>query len=325
MMQLLDWHQPQWHQLMESVAQSRLPHAMLFAGPEGVGKSEFANLLAARLLCLSPVELLPCGNCKSCFLIQAGTHPDWAQLGREDDSKFIKVDQIRELVDFTSKTAQMSGFKVVTIKEADTMNIASANALLKTLEEPSAETVIVLISGRPSNLSATVRSRCQTIRFPIPSTIQSMRWLASHTDQPEDALASLLHVAGGAPFKALDLMRHNWLLVRREWLGYLASIRMGQESPLTIADKAVSVFKEDLGRFLREWLNWTQSWMLALNVPELADEDARETMAFMQPRASANCLSLWHDRLLESIKVLGSNPNPQLLFEDLLLFWSQLK
>lgn len=324
-MQLLEWHHAQWHQIMEGLSHNRLPHAMLMAGPEGVGKNDFAKMLAARLLCLQPVNNFPCEQCKSCLLIQAGTHPDWAQLGREDDSRFIKVDQIRDLVDFASKTAQMNGFKVVSIVEADTMNIASANALLKTLEEPSADTVMLLISNRPSSLSATVRSRCQTIRFPIPSTEQSMRWLSSHTDQPTDALEALLVVAGGAPFKALDLMKRNWLMVRRDWLRNLANIRIGKEDPLAVADKAVPAFKEDLGRALREWLSWTQSWMLALASADQADEDARESLAMMQGRVCANSLSLWHDKLLEAIKMLVSNPNPQLLFESLLLYWAQLK
>ncbi|HET8707879.1 MAG TPA: DNA polymerase III subunit delta' [Pseudomonadales bacterium] len=325
MMQLLEWHQSQWQQIMDGVSQSRLPHAMLLAGPEGVGKNAFAKLLATRLLFLQPVDSLPCGQCKSCLLIQAGTHPDWVQLGREDDSKFIKVDQIRELVDFAAKTAQMNGFKVASILEADTMNIASANALLKTLEEPSADTVILLISSRSSSLSATVRSRCQTIRFPIPTSAQSLKWLQTQTDQPLDALEALLGVAGGAPFKALDLMQRNWLMVRRDWLRNLAQVRIGKDDPLPIADKAVAAFKEDLSRALREWLSWTQSWMVALAAPAQADEDARDSLAIMRARVDANLLSQWHDKLLETIKQLVSNPNPQLLFESLLLFWAQSK
>jgi len=325
MTQLLEWQQPQWQQIMEGVRRSRLPHAMLLAGAEGVGKLEFARLLAARLLCLQPVADGPCGQCKSCLLIQAGTHPDWLQLNREEGSKFILVDQIRGLVDFASKTAQMNGFKVVTLAQADNMNTAAANALLKTLEEPSSDTVILLTSSRPSSLSATVRSRCQSIRFPIPEREQALRWLRNQTDQPEDALEALLQVAGGAPFKALALMNKNWLLLRQSWLQQLAEVRAGRTDPLLAADKAVAAFKEDVSQALREWVSWTQDWMRALACPDQADDDARGSLALMQGRIDANVLSAWHDRLLEAVKGLGSNPNPQLLFESLLLVWSRLK
>ena len=168
------WQQSLWQQL---AGRSQHAHAYLLHGPAGIGKRALAERLMARLLCLSPSGLDACGSCKSCHLLAAGTHPDNFVLEPEEADKPIKVDQVRELVDFVVQTAQLGGRKVVLLEPAEAMNLNAANALLKSLEEPSGNTVLLLISHQPSRLLPTIKSRCVQQACPLPSEAMSLAWL----------------------------------------------------------------------------------------------------------------------------------------------------
>ena len=138
-----------------------------------------ADNLVALLLCQHPAGGRACGQCKGCQLLAAGTHPDFFLLEPEEPEKPIRVDQVRELVDFVVQTAQLGGRKVVLLEPAEAMNLNSANALLKSLEEPSGDTVLLLISHQPSRLLPTIKSRCVQQACPQPSAEQSRAYLAS--------------------------------------------------------------------------------------------------------------------------------------------------
>ncbi|MFG1488548.1 DNA polymerase III subunit delta', partial [Oceanospirillum sp. HFRX-1_2] len=129
------WQQEYWNQLIGQHRSGRLPHALLLAGEEGIGKYHLARAMAAYLLCRQPAETA-CGECASCALFHAGTHPDLMEVMPESEGKQIKIEQIRKLQTFANKTAQQGGFRVVVLQPADAMNINAANALLKNLEEP---------------------------------------------------------------------------------------------------------------------------------------------------------------------------------------------
>lgn len=111
-----------------------------------------AERLMARLLCQQPQGLDACGGCKACMLLKAGSHPDNFVLEPEEADKPIKVDQVRELVAFVVQTAQLGGRKVVLIEPVEAMNVNASNALLKSLEEPSGDTVLLLVTHQPSRL-----------------------------------------------------------------------------------------------------------------------------------------------------------------------------
>jgi DNA polymerase-3 subunit delta' len=111
-------------------------------------------------------------------LLKAGSHPDNFVLEPEEADKPIKVDQVRELVAFVVQTAQLGGRKVVLIEPVEAMNVNASNALLKSLEEPSGDTVLLLVSHQPSRLLPTIKSRCQQVACPQPSLAQSQAWLA---------------------------------------------------------------------------------------------------------------------------------------------------
>ncbi|MFO7642692.1 MAG: DNA polymerase III subunit delta', partial [Candidatus Competibacteraceae bacterium] len=162
----LPWHEPLWRQFQQSRAAGRLPHALLLAGPAGLGKLAFAKRLARALLCETPdVEGDACGRCRSCRLFQAGSHPDYRMEQPVEEGKAIRIDPIRELCGFLGFTAQYGGYKIALLEPADRLNLNAANSLLKTLEEPPGDCLLLLVTAHPARLPATVRSRCQKVSF----------------------------------------------------------------------------------------------------------------------------------------------------------------
>lgn len=161
---MIFYDEPQWHYLNKRWQANNLPHAMLLTGQSHLDKSLFAFNFAKYLFCTNKTKTF-CGDCRSCQLIQAESHPDIYHLQPEEKGKAIRIDQIRELIVQLNQTAQQNSYKIAIISPADSLNQAAANALLKTLEEPSANTIIFLISEQISLLPATIRSRCQIIKF----------------------------------------------------------------------------------------------------------------------------------------------------------------
>lgn len=155
-------NQTQFYLLQQAFQQDRLSHAYLLSGIAGLGKTEFAKQFAQFLLCDTNNN---CGNCRSCKQMQANTHPDFIFIAPEEKNHSIKIDQIRELGEKLSRTAHHSGYQVVVISPADAMPVQAANALLKTLEEPTGKVIIFLVDNQKSILPATIMSRCQKIFF----------------------------------------------------------------------------------------------------------------------------------------------------------------
>ena len=211
MAEIYPWQQPLWQQL---AGRSQHAHAYLLHGPSGIGKRALAERLMAYLLCQSPSGLDACGNCKSCHLLAAGTHPDNFVLEPEEADKPIKVDQVRELVDFVVQTAQLGGRKVVLLEPAEAMNLNAANALLKSLEEPPANTLFFLMAHSPGRLLPTIRSRCRILRLRALDDADLTRALnAIGAELPEDEARRrlLLDQAGGSVRDALMLTRFSGL------------------------------------------------------------------------------------------------------------------
>jgi DNA polymerase-3 subunit delta' len=201
----------------------RLPHALLFHGRPGIGKLHLAQILAQSLLCENRAEEgLACGACPACTWFASGNHPDFrlvqpeallpaqedaeaaefVEEGKKKASRQIKIDQIRGLGDFLNVGSHRNGHRVVLIHPAESMNPGSANALLKSLEEPSPGVVFLLVSHQPSRLLATVRSRCHALALSLPPRELSLRWLQ---EQGSKATPAALAFAGDAPLEAAAL------------------------------------------------------------------------------------------------------------------------
>jgi DNA polymerase-3 subunit delta' len=203
----LPWLKPETEALSAELDAGRLGHAPMLLGPPGSGKRALGEWLAQRILCLEPVQGEPCGRCRSCTLIQSGTHPDLFRLGLQEERSEIVVDQVREFIASLGLTPSIGSRRVGLIEPADRLNRNAANALLKTLEEPSNEVWIVLVTDHQERLPITVLSRCQqrAIRSPEPELARD--WLAARTSQTDPQRCSIaLELADGAP-----LLAEQWL------------------------------------------------------------------------------------------------------------------
>lgn len=251
----LPWHEPLWVELTGLVQQQRLPHALLLAGPRGVGKRAFARALAAFVLCERRTTQA-CGSCRSCEQFLAATQPNFHVLQPEVDEKTgrqkreIVIGQVRALIGRLVLTSHYGQAKLAVIEPADALNVASANALLKTIEEPPPGTHLLLISEQPQALLATVRSRCRKVRFGVPPPAQAQEWLAqSHPHDAEVALAA----ARGAPILAREWIEAREFERRREWQDAVHGLAQGKRDPLAVA---AGVAREDADTFLEWLLGW---------------------------------------------------------------------
>jgi len=241
-MTLAPWHADAWRLLAERRARGTLPHALLLCGPAGLGKRTFADAFAAALLCQQPRDDgTACGSCRACLLLAAGSHPDLVRTGLElrDDGKprtEITIDQIRALGARLALTAQFGGHQVALIDPADLLNHAAANALLKTLEEPTPATVIVLVADQPARLPATIRSRCQRIDLHAPPLQQAQQWLLAQGIEARTAQAAL-DAAGGNPGRALGWIRSGSMAVRDEVAADLRGLHSGVKSAVEVANR----------------------------------------------------------------------------------------
>lgn len=261
----LPWHEDLWQQLQQRRASGRLPHALLLTGPAGLGKVVFAHRLAQGLLCESPdTEGNACGDCRACHLFQAGSHPDYTVIHPEEEhkstednsskkkSKVIKIDQIRDFCAFLGYTSQYGGYKIVLLEPADRLHINAANSLLKTLEEPPGNSLLLLVTAQPARLPATVRSRCQVIRFNPPSSEVAVPWLASRLSGKLEP-AVLLGVANGAPLEALAYADSERWHRRQELMVSYEQAIVGQIDPIRAAETWV---QGDLTENLRWLISW---------------------------------------------------------------------
>ena len=165
----LPWHRDITEGIASLDQQKQLPHAIMLSGGKGLGAGQLAEDLAALILCMRPVDHRACGECKACHLFAAGSHNDFVRLCPEEEGKLIKVDAVREMVEFITESSMRGGHKVAIINPVESMNINGANALLKTLEEPTPRTLIILVTHQPGAILATIRSRCQAIPVAVPS------------------------------------------------------------------------------------------------------------------------------------------------------------
>ena len=243
----LPWHDPQWRRMERGIRSGRVPHALLLRGASGRGKAMFAGRLAASLLCGS--DAAPCGECASCRLCAAGSHPDRIEVGLAPDRREIVVDQIRALIDSVGLTARFGRWKVVIVDPAGAMNRHAANTLLKTLEEPPGAAVFILVSSNHAQLFPTIRSRCQRIDFPVPDPAIALEWLRGRVPEPEAALA----LARGAPIGAVE-MTDGGLLAVRSTLDHDLDEILADGDPVTVAARWKELGRETVTRWLADIL-----------------------------------------------------------------------
>ncbi len=236
MAELLPWHRSQWSGFAEARRQGRSPHALLLQGRAGLGKQRFGALLIQSELCeRRGSDGLPCTECRGCRQFMAGSHPDLREIAVESGRMAVRVEQIRALIEFLDLTSQYQGLKIALLPSADRLNAQAANALLKTLEEPAPGSLIVLITDAPIRLPATLRSRCQSIRFWTPDRHLAQAWLQDTAAVDEGVAALALSQGGGSPLTALGLLRPDARAERADLVDGIMEVAHGRSDPLSVA------------------------------------------------------------------------------------------
>jgi DNA polymerase-3 subunit delta' len=299
----LPWQARDWSHLNQQLANRQLPHALLLVGNEYTGKARLAMALSRLLLCHQSSGGLNCGHCHACQLSASGNHGDFRWLQPEEKSRVIKIDQVRSVVEFSNKTAGLGQRKVVVIAPADSMNVNAANALLKSLEEPAADTYLLLVCHRLHSLPATVRSRCQIVKLAVPDGQQCLAWLDQITRERAQS-EHLLALADGRPLLAERLFADDagdaLAKLRLALQGLLTGRVSVPEAGALFAATSVEEFLEHLAAELQGLLRRSQGQQLTSR----------------QGRAA---FVLWDEILrLQRAVGAGANPNRQLIVDSLL-------
>jgi DNA polymerase III subunit delta' len=334
MKELYPWQHDLWQRWVG--LRTRMPHAILLKGAQGTGKFDFAMNLAQAVLCEKPLaDGLACDDCPSCHWFIQEAHPDFRLLQpdalseTEDDderdtskkkkpSRQISVDQVRSLSDFAHLSAHRGGHRVVLIHPAETMNANAANALLKTLEEPSGQMLIILVSHKPQQLLPTILSRCLIISAPSPTPAESMAWLQQQGIKNPD---SLLAQACFAPLGAVRLAQEP--AAAGEYSRFLQEIRQpARFDVFALAEQLQKIEPMQVIHWLQQWCYDLGSAKLAGRIryhPELVDLIKAEA-------AKIDVLDLlrFQKELLVARREALHPLNPRLQFESLLLSYRQL-
>ena len=293
--------------LKNLAAEKNFPHAVLFAGIEGIGKRRIAETCAAALMCENPTGGEPCGTCDSCKLVAARTHPDFYIVEPEDTkaARNIKIGQIRELQHEASLLPVQADRRVVIIDGAEFMNKAAANCILKSLEEPPGQTLFILITANRAGLLLTIRSRCMTVNFDKLSPAQIYETLVAN-DLDDVKAKKLSVISDGSLGRALILEQSGGYELRDE---ALTLIKQLVSKSLTGSREKFFDFVNYIQKFLRD--------IFLINQTELYNSDLKDKLETIKISES-----ILYQMLAEGTQAqrrLKSNANLRLLAESYLM------
>ncbi|MEX3605980.1 MAG: DNA polymerase III subunit delta' [Burkholderia sp.] len=330
------WQTEDWDRLQ--ALRAAWPHALLLHGQAGIGKLHFAQHLAQGFLCESPLprDDNPCGKCTACTWFEQGNHPDYRIVlpeglagevsGAAADeggkktrtpSKEIKIEQVRGLLDFVGVSSHRGGARVVVLYSAEALNVAAANALLKTLEEPPSGVLFLLVSARLDRLLPTIISRCQQWPMTLPSAVAAKAWLAAQ--RVPDA-ATLLAEAGGASLAALALAGDENRPLR-DWA--LAQLAAGASCDPVACGESLQKLPVPVV------LGWLQRWLYDLLVQRAAGQPRyfpAQCAALERCAAAldANAFARFMKIVTRQRAVENHTLNARLVFEELFLGYREL-
>jgi DNA polymerase-3 subunit delta' len=266
---LCPWLFEGYGQLVGAHAQGHLGHAWLFAGPKGIGKANLAVALAGYLLNSGGGDPARLDPERAAALMRTrhdehDHHPDLHYLTPAPDKRAISVEQVRDLIAALELTSHEGVAKALVVDPAESMTLAAANALLKTLEEPTPSTYFLLVSHQSGLLPATVRSRCQVVSVSSPPTGEALDWLCEGAgDASRGDLAALLRVCGGSPLRALDLSDGEYANINKELELIFKQLSENKIDPQLVAEQWLKAEPEICLNWLSTRLEWAIKGRLA--------------------------------------------------------------
>ncbi len=317
----LPWLSDPWQQLTRRL--DRMPHALLLSGLNGLAKNRFAIELAALLLCTKSEDDTPCGKCKSCQLFIAKTNPDIKIVTPVEEGKSISIDQVREIASWLALTPHTADRKIVILTPAEAMTIQAANSLLKQLEEPPGNSILILVSHGPHRLPQTIRSRCSRIEFKPPLAEEAARWLENQNVAKGDVV-TVLAAAGGAPLAALSLAQQGYTEIRQGMLKQLLAISSGG-NPLRCAEQ----WQKTGGELALRWfygflLDVLKLALGAGNSQNLGNGKAASAISAAANRIPANRVAELMEAVNEARRLITTPVDERLILEDILIRWNKV-
>jgi DNA polymerase-3 subunit delta' len=323
----LPWLESAQQRLRASFAAKRLPHSLLLLSAPGLGAELLANWITALALCES-LGSRPCGVCASCQLLRSDSHPDSYFVRLEQDAQQIKVDQVRGLIESLSLKSYRGGYKVGVIEGAEALNVNGANAFLKTLEEPTANTVLIMIARPSHRLPATIASRCLRLALTPPPAKVAIAWLEAQakanpkagTESASAAAQSwdaALGLAGGAPLLAWELNSSEIAALDEDMRDSLRQLGAGSVDVTLLAERWLKSNPGLRITWLENWITRRVHASLVGATSHQSAEPVRLPAALLKPKIRALFELL--DAARELRRLASTGMNQQLALEALLL------
>jgi DNA polymerase III subunit delta' len=311
----LPWLKDSQQRMRAAFNAGRLPHSLLILSAPGLGAERLGNWITALALCESPGER-PCDACASCRLLRSDSHPDVHAVRLEEDAQQIKIDQVRELIDSLTLKSYRGGYKVGVIEGAEALNANGANAFLKTLEEPAARTMLILIARPNHRLPATIASRCLRLTLRPPSTEAAMEWLKANSsaNQPWGAALAL---AGGAPLLAMQLDAEDLSALDADMQRSMVELAEGSVDITLLADRWVRSNAGVRITWLENWITQRVHAALGSLTSHQTAEPVRLPAALLKPKIRALFELL--DAARDVRRLASTGMNQQLALEVLLV------
>lgn len=315
------WHQTIWDKFSAARSRNHLPHALLLTGEEGIGKKRFAEKLVKSLLCHKPLDnQQACGQCNGCKTYLAGSNPDFLQIQIAEDKQQISVDQIRALSRFITLSRSFTAYRVILLHPGEAMNDNAANSLLKSLEEPAENTVIIIIATHLNQLLPTIKSRCQLLALPKPATAQALEWMQNYSPSLENAQARL-DLSFGRPLLALEADEKD-IKQASDLAEDILSV-MEEKKSIT---EAAKTWEKATHSTLIDWqLGWLQSFIkdLETGVTKKSDSPLALDQCLSNIKQQIRAEPCWelYQQILQQKKYIHTSVNPLMFIENMLSLW----
>jgi DNA polymerase-3 subunit delta' len=312
----LPWLAGAQQRLRAALGAGRLPHSLLLLSVPGLGAEQLANWITALALCESQ-GARPCGECASCRLLRSDSHPDYYVVRLEEDAQQIKVDQIRGLMESLELKSYRGGLKVGIIEGAEALNANGANAFLKTLEEPTADTMLIMIARPNHRLPATIASRCLRLTLRPPSTEAAIAWLEAAAPAGAHSWEAALSLAGGAPLLALELHSSDLRELDKDMRESLRQLAEDSVDVTLLAERWMKSDPQLRIAWLENWITGRVHASLGAAVSHQSAEPVRLPAALLKPKIRALFELL--DAARDLRRLASTGMNQQLALEALLL------
>lgn len=316
------WHQQSWNKFSDARTRNHLPHALLITGAEGIGKLEFAKRLVKSLLCFNPINNQFCDQCNGCKTYDSVSNPDYLELQVAEDKKQISVDQVRAMAKFITLSRSFDAYRVILLHPVEAMNNNAANSLLKSLEEPASNTIIILLATHLNRVLPTVKSRCQLLTLPTPSSDQALSWLQKNAPELENT-EELLDMSFGRPLLAFNVSEDDFNL-RNELADDLLHIML-EETSLT--DVAKKWEKRDINNILKWQISWLQGFIRDSYVTTVTNEKSSTEISkkLSKIKSLIQKDNQWglYEELIKQRQYVHTSVNPLIFIENMLTLWFQ--